>query len=86
MIDIRTGQHEVNTFGPTRGIKVPNRKRALCYRRTKDVAEKHALRRDVIGVAAVAGDEGIVFLSKHGRAHSEFRRHYIHWLKPCGNR
>ena len=50
------------------------REAALGDRRAQHEAVQQALRRDVVGVAALPGDEGLVLDAQYRGAHPEFRR------------
>jgi hypothetical protein len=74
MPEFSAGQHQMDARRGQCRLDRGDREAGVREGRAEDISVKHAGRRDVVGVAALAGNEGLVFQAKDGSAHPEFRR------------
>ena len=74
MGDILAGQDEMHAGRGLRRFDRADPEAGLGDRRAQHIAVQQAGRRDVVGVAALAGDEGLILQTQDRSAHPEFRR------------
>ena len=74
MRKVGAGQHQVHAWRLFCRLGRADGEAALGNRRAQHEAMQQALRRDIVGVAAAPGDEGLVLDAQYRGAHPEFRR------------